>query len=261
MRTSKLTSLCCVQTARSLGRTGLTVARFVLLAAPVLLCGQGLAQNEHLDANHLKLGHFQYRTLVGGKDAGKDEITIRKDPVSGNFEFANVVNGAFAQRWQATATAAFKPIAARLTFGEGSNQRTAFELSYKDGRAKGTTRDRGDKTAKRMIPFDFAVPADVVDQRIDWASVMSQDLTAGRHFEYHVFDPGTGVSRISGDVSGPEKIHVPVGTYDAMRIVYRIEKAGGNAVYQVLTNVEGPRMLLREEFPNGAVTDLLSLRE
>jgi hypothetical protein len=230
---------------------------FELFALGCFLASAAGGADGNLDANRLKQGNFQYRTLLGGKDAGEDVLTIKKNSVSGIFEFSDSVSGAFSQQWEATTTAAFKPISARLSFGEGSERRPAFDFTYAEGRAKGTTRAKGQQQQRGTGPFDLPVPADVVDQRIDWASVMSLDLIAGRHFEYHVFDPGSGVSRISGQISGPEKISVPAGSFDAMRIVYQIEKTNAVETYQVLTNARGPRMLLREEFPNGAVTDLL----
>jgi hypothetical protein len=233
--------------------------RLLFVALAALLALTAVAADMSLDANRLKLGHFQYRTSINGKDAGEDVLTVRKNPNSGNFEFADQVSGQFSQQWEATATATFKPIAAKLSFGEGDARRLAFELVYVDGRAKGSAQAKGAQKKRGMIPFDLPVPADVVDQRIDWASVMSQDLISGRRFEYHVFDPGTAVSRISGYISGPEKIRVPAGNYDAMRVVYQIKKTNGVEIYQVLTNVESPHMLLREEFPNGAITDLLKV--
>jgi hypothetical protein len=125
-----------------------------------------------------------------------------------------------------------------------------FELKYQNGRVSGV------KGAK---PVDAEVPPDTVDQRIDWAAAMARDLTAGTEFTFHVFDPGTGVSPVTGKISGPESVHVPAGTFETMRIVYRIEKAGRPEVYQVFTKRSGLRMLLKEEFPDGAITELLEI--
>ena len=41
----------------------------------------------------------------------------------------------------------------------------------------------------------------------------------------------------------------------------RIEKPDGKETYQVLTNATGARILLKEEFPNGAITELLRSKE
>jgi len=75
------------------------------------------------------------------------------------------------------------------------------------------------------------------------------------------FDPGTGTSRVTGRIAGTETVRVPAGIFEAVRIVYRIEKARGAEAYQILTNRDGPRMALKEEFPNGAVSELVQVRE
>ena len=54
---------------------------------------------------------------------------------------------------------------------------------------------------------------------------------------------------------------MPAGTFSGVRVIYRIEKAGGPEIYQVLTNAKGPRMMLKEEFPNGAVTELVEAKD
>ena len=51
------------------------------------------------------------------------------------------------------------------------------------------------------------------------------------------------------------------GTFEAVRIIYRIEKTRGPEVYQILTNRDGPRMVLKEEFPNGAVSELVQVKD
>ena len=205
------------------------------------------------NAGHLKTGRFLYRTIIHGKDAGNSEISIHKSQDSGNFMYANRVNGTFSQQWEAIATPTFTPISARLTFGEGEKLRKEFELKYQDWRVTGWSSGKAN--------IDIQVSPDTVDQRIDWAAVMAQDLVPGREFEFHVFDPGTGVSRVTGHIAGSETVSVPAGTFEAVRIVYRIEKARGTEVYQILTNRDGPRMALKEEFPNGAVSELVQVSE
>lgn len=232
---------------------------YCALATPVALRTTG--SKPPLDAALLQEGRFQYKTLIKGEESSEtDELTVRKDATSRYFEFAARITGQSAQQWEATTTATFRPIAAKLFFGSDPPQ-LIFRFSYLDGQARGITRSASNSGESRMLSFVTAVPEDVVDQRIDWASVMSQKLVAGARFEYHVFDPKTGVSKISGSVSGPEQVRVPAGVYNAMRIVYRIEKRNGTEMYQVLTNVEGQRMLLREIFPDGVVTDLVSIRK
>src|SRR5204863_9011989 len=96
----------------------------------------------------------------------------------------------------AIATPTFAPISAKLTFGEGEKLRKEFELKYQDGRVTGWASGKG--------KIDVEVLSDTVDQRIDWAAAMSQELVPGREFAVHVFDPGTGASRVTGHILVPK---------------------------------------------------------
>jgi hypothetical protein len=229
------------------------VSRLVILALLGGCYADAQTTTSSLNAERLKTGRFLYRTIIHGKDAGNSEISIQKSSGSRNFVYANRVSGAFSQQREAIATPNFGPISAKLTFGAGEKIRPEFELKYRDGRVTGWA------SGKEKI--DLEVLPDTVDQRIDWAAVISQNLVLGRDFTFHVFDPGTGTSRVTGRIVGPEIVHVPAGSFEAVRIVYRIEKARGPEVYQILTNLDGPRMALKEEFPNGAVSELVQMRE
>lgn len=229
------------------------VSRLVLLALVGGFGADAETAGSASNAARLKTGRFLYRTVVRGEDAGNSEISIHKSPDSGNFIYTNRVSGAFSQQWEAIATPNFRPISARLTFGEGEKSRQEFELRYQDGRVTGWTARKG--------KIDVEVLPDTVDQRIDWAAAISSDLALGREFAFHVFDPGTGLSRVTGRIAGPETVRVPAGSFEAVRIVYRIEKARGTEVYQILTNRDGPRMTLKEEFPNGAISELVQVKE
>jgi len=209
------------------------------------------------NAEHLKIGRFLYRTSMKEKDLGTSEITISKLGPD-RFMFTNRVSGAFAQQWKALATATFVPVSAKLTFGEGDKLRPRFELNYREGRAIGW---RLEKSTANKFEVDVRVLPDTLDQRIDWAAAMSQGLVPGHEFSFSVFDPVTQISHVTGRVVGPETVNVPAGTFAAIRIAYRIEKPEHNETYQVLTNAQGARILLKEEFPDGAIIELVRFNE
>jgi hypothetical protein len=238
----------------------LWLALFVLAGGRFLSTNGKVAEGRP-NAVHLRTGRFVHRMLVNGKDAGDGAITIRRMPGPGNMVYASHVTGQFSQQWESIATQAFVPISAKLTFGEGANAHPAFELQYKDGRVTGFALAKQHSQTSGERKVDAPVLPDTVDQRIDWAAVMSEDLAPGSEFEFHVFDPGTGNSRVTGHVVDVETVHVPLGTFEAVRIVYKIEKSSGTEVYQVLTNREGPRMLLKEEFPDGSVGELVEVSD
>jgi hypothetical protein len=231
----------------------------VVLGAALAASTAALAGSSEADANQLRTGRFSYRTTLQERDAGTSEISIREGPSRGTFVYSNHVTGQFSQQWEAIASADFTPISAQLSFGDGGTLHPAFELKYQARRVTGFVIPRHSDTAgKRKV--DVKILPGTVDQRIDWAAAISQkELISGHEFGFHVFDPGSGNSRVTARVVGPEQVQVPAGSFEAVRIVYEIQKSGGTEVYQVLTNVKGPRMLLKEEFPNGAVTELVKV--
>jgi hypothetical protein len=235
------------------------LVRLTLVLA--LFATQVVARDARLDidAERLRTGLFRYRTVVDGKEAGQSQIQIRKS-ASGNFVFTNLVEGAFSQSWEAVATRAFGPISARLTMGQGKDARIAFDLAYHGSRVTGFASSVKDQQPVRR-DVDEAVAADTVDQRIDWAAVMAlKEYASGGQFAFHVYDPGTGHSRVTAQVLGLETTTVPAGSFETVRVAYRIEKNRGTETYEVLIKKELPRVLVKEQFPNGAVTELLEAK-
>ena len=106
-----------------------------------------------------------------------------------------------------------------------------------------------------------ALSSNTVDQRIDWAAAISGPLATGRQSEFSVYDPGTGVSRVVERVGAPETIKTPAGLFAAIRIEYDVEKRGKRERYVVFATQTLPRVMIREDFPNGVVTELLRMSD
>jgi hypothetical protein len=239
---------------RSIGTRASILAAAALVAA--WAAGAPPARPD-FDAGRLAPGTFRYRNTVEGRDAGASEIRIRRSGAS-DFVFTNRVAGAFAQSWEAIAARDFAPRSARLTMGEGKDARDVFELLYRGGRVTGFARSPGNP-ARRAV--DESVAADTVDQRIDWAAVMSlPELVPGAAHVFHVYDPGTGHSRITARVLGVATIAVPAGRFVAARLEYRIEKNRGTETYELFAAKDVPRLLVKERFPNGSLTELVEVR-
>ena len=230
--------------------------RLALVLAPLAARATGPDARPDFDAERLRSGVFRYRTVVDGKAAGESRIEVRKSD-AGEFVFTNVVEGAFSQSWEAVASRAFAPVSARLTMGAGKDARSVFELAYRGRRVSGFASAGKDRPPGERRSVDEAISADTVDQRIDWAAVMAvKDLAPVGGFAFHVYDPGTGLSRVTARVLGLETTAVPAGTYETARVEYRIEKNRGAETYVALVKSAIPRVLVKETFPNGAVTEL-----
>ena len=107
---------------------------------------------------------------------------------------------------------------------------------------------------------DETIADDTVDQRIDWAAVMAfKEYVEGHEFKFHVYDARTGNSLVSVRIGKSEKTAVPAGSFETVRISYRIDKRSGAETYEVFVTKQAPRFLVKEKFPNGSVTELVEL--
>ena len=210
------------------------------------------------DATRLRTGFYSFQTLVDGKEVGRSRIQIRKFADSGNYVFSNLVLGSFSQSWEAVASPTFAPVSAKLSFGQGSAARTAFDLSYQGNRVTGFIASQKEPFKRREV--DEAIADDTVDQRIDWAAVMAlKEYVEGHESKFNVYDPGTGSSLVRVRIGKSEKTAVPAGSFETVRISYRIDKRSGAETYEVFVTKQAPRFLVKERFPNGSVTELVEL--
>jgi len=173
--------------------------------------------------------------------------------------FATDFQGFSSQRWEVVATFKFEPVSARLAFVRGSQITPIFDLIYSSGRVSGyfVKRKGSDQGTRQNV--NASVPPNTVDQRIDWAAVLATNLETGQQFEFNVYDPGTGVRLVLGQVRDLEQIKVPAGTFRAYRIVYQMEKSGRTEYYQLFASQKSPHMMIREEFPNGVISELVQV--
>jgi len=193
---------------------------------------------------------------VDGKELGRSRIQIRRSADSRNYVFSNLVIGSFSQSWDAVASPTFRPVSAKLSFGQGSAARTAFDLSHQGNRVTGFMTSQKEPLRKREV--DEVVADDTVDQRIDWAAVMAlEKYGEGQEFRFHVYDPGTGNSLVSARIGESQTTTVPAGSFETMRVSYRIDKRGGPETYEVFVTKQTPRFLVKEKFPNGSITELV----
>jgi hypothetical protein len=208
------------------------------------------------DAHRLKTGEFTYRDSIHGKQLGTSKITIEKAAAGSNYDFAAETIGYGDQQWESVATPSFEPVSAKLSFGKPGARSPEFDITYTNRRVTGfvVSRPHSQTGARRSV--DALVPAGTVDQRIDWATVLASDLKPGAQFHFSVYDPGIGISAALAQIGPLEEVHVPAGPFSVFKITYRIAKATGTEQYVVFASEDRPRVLVREDFPDGTVSEL-----
>jgi hypothetical protein len=192
--------------------------------------------------------------MKAGREIAKFTVTVAKLP-DGNFRFTGEATG-FNQHWESIATQFFQPLSATLRMQRKDGEMYSMNLTYDADRVTGS--QQTDSSASSKI--DNHIPAGTVDQRIDWAAVMASGLEIGDKLHFTVFDPTTGVSEVTGETIRAEQVTVPAGTYDAVRVIYEIAKSKGTERYEVLVTKSLPRMMVREDFPNGTSSELVMAR-
>lgn len=222
----------------------------IALAAP-------LACTDKPAAALLRTGTFVYVDIEHGKTIGRDRIAVARQPDE-RYRFSNTAIGYADQAWTAVARTDFSPVSAVLEFGPADHRRPIFDIRYGQDRVTGLRYPH--HAAATPVAVNDSVGPCVIDQRIDWASVMARKLAAGAHFAFHVYDPAIGISAASAAVEDGGRIHVPAGDFDVFKITYRIAKKTGAERYVVFASKALPRFLVREDFPDGVSSRLEAKR-
>ena len=212
------------------------------------------------DATRLRTGEFHYQVVKEGKEISGSVLTIEKR-ADASFRFTAKFDG-FNQQWLSIATRAFAPITAQLRMGRANGDKYTMDLVY-DKRRVTAAVSRWKPEAGSAPPnkeFTAEVMSGTVDQRVDWAAVLSSPLQEGQKFGFTVYDAEAGVSHVTANVSGEEEIHTPAGTFKSIRASYRIEKSSGAETYAIFASKDFPRFLVREDFQNGESLQLTEIR-
>jgi hypothetical protein len=193
------------------------------------------------DASLLKEGRFVYHTTREGKSLGEMVIEVRR---AGDAYRITMNAPQIAQSWQASVRRSFEPLSAQLKM-QARGMPYSMTLTYDGTAIKGEERK-----GEIVTPVSGNASGVVIDQRVDWASMMALKASAGGAITVSVFDPSTGFSALLGKVSeaGAE-----------LRIDYSICKREHLENYTVYATRATPRYMLREDMPNGLVTRLVRI--
>lgn len=229
-----------------------------LILVLLYVAAAALGDTPGFDAARLRTGTFTYRDTLDGKPGALSTSTITRLP-NGNYRFSADIP-AFDQSWETTATGSMGPLATTLKMRTREGRHYVMTLKYAGSKVSGeaVTSPSADE---RLPGQDLAVTGEVgpgtVDQRIDWATVMTTDKVPGESFEFQVYDAKSGSSRVHCVVSDAGMMESPEGKVRAIRLTYTVYKAGGTEVYIVYANATFPRMMLREDLRGSLVINLV----
>jgi hypothetical protein len=229
----------------------------MLLAAAADPSAELKTLHTQIDARRLQTGEFIYQDSANGKVLGESTISIRVNGTDPNYHFSAQTTGYADQHWESVASPTLIPLSARLTFGKEPEEPTAFQINYANDNVTGFALNRHSAEPRSQVPVNASINSNTVDQRIDWATVMAFDLRKGSRFTFEVYDPTTGSSEVRARVSPPRRIAVPAGSFKVLTITYWVKKSTGAERYIVYATERLPRFMVREDFPDGTISELV----
>lgn len=125
--------------------------------------------------------------------------------------------------------------------GRVRGQSTSIDITYHDGRAKGsaTTPSAG---GPATISIDTTVAPGAIDDNLLAALIHSLSWTPNASFTLPVFLSGKGYSQlVTATVKGTEQVTVPAGTFEA----YRVELSGGQAPVAMYITTDASNRLVK----------------
>jgi hypothetical protein len=205
------------------------------------------------DADALKQGRFSYRITADGEVIGQAVIEVR---ATGGGQYSIVLDSKdIEQHWRSEFSRDFAPQRSSLEMSS-ADAPYSMQIEYSERGASGTQSRSG-----AVEPFSADILQQVVDQRVDWAAMMAATMQPTGHVEFQVFDPASGLSRLSGTRVETAPIDSVLGKVPAVRLDYTIFKGEHAEAYSVYSTREPPHLMLREEMPGGLVIELVSVEE
>jgi hypothetical protein len=218
--------------------------------APLRAGEPAAPQPVRFDAAQLREGRFTYELRSDGELLGTSVIEIRRR--TPDEYLIRMDAPAVKQHWSASVGRRFNPFTASLEMTGGKSP-YRMSLSYSANEVSGTELKAG-----ATHPVAAVIKRQVVDQRVDWAAVMAAQFPGGNNIEFDVYDPGTGFSMLVGTKMPAKRIAGVLGKQPAIRLDYTIHKADHTESYSVYATKSEPRVMLREDMPNGLVALLVA---
>jgi len=229
----------------ALASSGVSIA-----AAPACPPTKHADSRPTFDAALLKEGRFIYQTTLKGESLGETAIEVRR---AGAHFVISMSAPKIAQAWKATVASSFVPLSASLEM-RGRKGPYAMDLKYAESSVTGEEREGG---VTRSV--NASVKGVVIDQRVDWAAMMASKAPADSSIAMRVFDPSTGLSGMLGRIGETRSMRGAWGEIPALRLDYTICKRDHLEEYTVYASRETPRYMLREDMPNGLVSELVRI--
>lgn len=222
-----------------------------ILASTVLLLGATSASLAAQPSSPINFGNLVARTdsfvvMVQGNALGFQRTTIER--TEGGFRMIDDVQiGPIMTQHTEVEIGADGSLRSTKQTGQVRGQSTNIEITYHDGRAKGSATTPS-LTGLTTTAIDTTVAAGVIDDNLITALLPALEWSPTASMALPVFLSGKGyVQSVTLAVKSTEKLTVPAGTFD----VYRVELSGGQAPVAMFITTDATHRLVKIA-PQGA---------
>jgi uncharacterized protein DUF3108 len=222
-----------------------------ILASTVLILGATSASLAAQPSSPINFGNLIARTdsfvvMVQGNALGFQRTTIER--TEGGFRMIDDVQiGPIMTQHTEVEIGADGSLRSTKQTGQVRGQSTNIEITYHDGRAKGSATTPS-LTGLTTTAIDTTVAAGVIDDNLITALLPALEWSPTASIALPVFLSGKGyVQSVTLAVKSTEKLTVPAGTFD----VYRVELSGGQAPVAMFITTDATHRLIKIA-PQGA---------
>jgi uncharacterized protein DUF3108 len=222
-----------------------------ILASTVLILGATSASLAAQPSSPINFGNLVARTdsfvvMVQGNALGFQRTTIER--TEGGFRMIDDVQiGPIMTQHTEVEIGADGSLRSTKQTGQVRGQSTNIEITYHDGRAKGSATTPS-LTGLTTTAIDTTVAAGVIDDNLITALLPALEWSPTASIALPVFLSGKGyVQSVTLAVKSTEKLTVPAGTFD----VYRVELSGGQAPVAMFITTDATHRLIKIA-PQGA---------
>ena len=222
-----------------------------ILASAALLLGATSASLAAQPSSPINFGNLVARTdsfvvMVQGNALGFQRTTIER--TEGGFRMIDDVQiGPIMTQHTEVEIGADGSLRSTKQTGQVRGQSTNIEITYHDGRAKGSATTPS-LTGLTTTAIDTTVAAGVIDDNLITALLPAFEWSPTVSIALPVFLSGKGyVQSVTLAVKSTEKLTVPAGTFD----VYRVELSGGQAPVAMFITTDATHRLVKIA-PQGA---------
>ncbi len=182
-----------------------------------------------------------FAILIQGMPLGGQRITLERSDTGFRYRDRMSIAGILSQQTEVVLDATGRATTVTQT-GEVQGQPTAVDVTYANGRARGSATTMDPASGLKTVTVDTTVSEAAIDDNTLLAFFPALPWAAGARWTFPVFNAGQeSEMTLTLSVTGTESVTIPAGTFDA----FRADLTGGPSPFTFWISVAQPHRVLK----------------